>query len=340
MLQFVHDLKIATFRQSKKQTEEGIDGSHVKPAANWPVFDFMNLFLQSKQELATATFELCEDLLADHVVYAEIRFCPTLHMLEGLSETDVVDAVIAGMRQSKIKGGIIICALRTKEPKHSMKMAKLVEQYVGLGVVGFDIAGAETYPLSLHRAALDYLNERQIPMTVHAGEMAVGCLDNIMCAVDARVDRIGHGFAMAFGEGTEHPDVMNAVVQSKIIVECCLTSNLGKIPTYKEHPIREMYHAGVKVSLSSDNALLSSKPDKKLWAKASYELAHLVSACGFSWREARDVLLNAAKGAFVGLQPRPGGGLLGLDAETKLKWCAEYEAMLDEALRDAGVLPP
>ena len=53
---------------------------------------------------------------ATSVRYAEIRFCPTLHCSKGLSEDEIVEAVVQGFQEGSkktgIKGGVLICALR------------------------------------------------------------------------------------------------------------------------------------------------------------------------------------------------------------------------------------
>eukprot|EP01052_Picozoa_sp_SAG31_P079932 SAG31_NODE_39656_length_286_cov_1.374332_2_plen_60_part_01 len=53
------------------------------PGKNWGIFDWMNQFLQSLWELEEGTASLMVSLSEDNVRYAEIRFCPELHTVEG-----------------------------------------------------------------------------------------------------------------------------------------------------------------------------------------------------------------------------------------------------------------
>ena len=64
---------------------------------NWGIFDFCNQFLQTEDQLYTATLDLCQRLCSKNVIYAEIRFCPDLHIVKGLTPEQALLAVIKGM---------------------------------------------------------------------------------------------------------------------------------------------------------------------------------------------------------------------------------------------------
>ena len=179
---------------------------------NWPTFDFCNQFLQMSEELTAATTDLLSRLANENVHYAEIRFCPALHILEGLTSAQAVEAVILGYRsQEAVLGGVIICALRSKTEDHGIEMAKLAGNYLQrsstepVGVVGFDIAGDEgRYPLASPKdpmvAGCRKAKELGVPITIHAGEFVVqNKFDtgaNIRYAVELGARRIGHGIAL------------------------------------------------------------------------------------------------------------------------------------------------
>src|SRR3982074_1727959 len=52
--------------------------------------------MQTPEALHRVAFECVQDLAADSVVYAEVRFAPELHIDKGLSLDAVTDAVLAG----------------------------------------------------------------------------------------------------------------------------------------------------------------------------------------------------------------------------------------------------
>src|ERR1700755_3432944 len=61
--------------------------------------------MQTPEALHRVAFECVEDLAADSVVYAEIRFAPELHIDQGLSLDAVVDAVLAGFADGEKTAG-------------------------------------------------------------------------------------------------------------------------------------------------------------------------------------------------------------------------------------------
>src|SRR5918994_1520679 len=121
--------------------------------------------------------ECAEDLGADGVVYAEVRFAPELHLERGLSLDQVVEAVLAGFADGAgraaaagfpIRVGALLTAMRHNA--RSMEIAELVVRYRDTGVVGFDIAGAEAgHPPTRHLDAFEYLQRENAHFTIHAG---------------------------------------------------------------------------------------------------------------------------------------------------------------------------
>src|SRR5215831_8448798 len=101
--------------------------------------------MQTRQALTRVAAECAEDLAADGVVYAEVRFAPELHVAGGLSLDEVVEAVLEGFRIGSAGRGIIVYALLTamRTAARSLEIAELAVRYRDRGVVGFDIAGAE-----------------------------------------------------------------------------------------------------------------------------------------------------------------------------------------------------
>jgi adenosine deaminase len=131
--------------------------------------------MQTKEQLRLVTLDLFEQLKADNVIYAEIRFAPLLHIEKGLTPPEVVstvnDAVTEGIEKTGVAAGIILCTLRHYSESQSMGTVKLVEQFKGTNVVGFDIAADEAgFPIDNHIAAFTYAKAHGINCTAHAGE--------------------------------------------------------------------------------------------------------------------------------------------------------------------------
>jgi len=284
------------------------DDNAVDQGKNWPVFDFCNQFLQTASELEEATLDLLNRLAEQKVVYAEIRFCPHLHMEEGLTVDQVVEAVIAGVRgQDRVVAGIILAALRSKGSSHGLEIAALSAKYLQktasdpYGVVGMDVAGDEgNYPLSNANASMaagvEEAKRLGVPLTLHAGEWPerFGSVANLEWAVNSGARRVGHGIAARSDEV-----IVKALAEKGVTVEVCLTSNIGngfKVANYGVHPVKILSAGGVAFSLSSDNLLLSG--DHLHAPSPTMELLHLVEDVGLGWEAARKSVLDGLGAAF------------------------------------------
>src|SRR6201991_3408362 len=156
--------------------------------------------MQSADALVRVAAECAEDLATDGVVYAEVRFAPELHVEGGLELDAVVEAVLEGFRVGsaraaergrRIRVGWLLSAKR--HSARSREIAELAVRYWNVGVVGFDIAGAEScFPPPRHLDSFEYLRQQNALFTIHAGE-AFG-LPSIWEALQwCGADRLGHG---------------------------------------------------------------------------------------------------------------------------------------------------
>jgi adenosine deaminase len=125
-------------------------------------FDHTVAVMQTADNLTRVARECVEDLAADGVVYAEIRYAPEQHLEGGLSLEEVVAAVQRGFDEgaAAARGSIVVRQLLTamRHQARSREIAELVVAHRDDGVVGFDIAGAEAgYPPTRHLDAFEYL---------------------------------------------------------------------------------------------------------------------------------------------------------------------------------------
>src|ERR1700734_2039318 len=155
--------------------------------------------MQTRDALIRVAAECAEDLAADGVVYAEVRFAPELHVTADLSLDQVVEAVLEGFRRGSRGQGITVYALLTamRTAARSLEIAELAVRHRDAGVVGFDIAGAEAgSPPSRHLDAFQYIHRENFHITIHAGE-GFG-LPSIWEAVQyCGAERLGHGVRLA-----------------------------------------------------------------------------------------------------------------------------------------------
>ncbi len=294
------DLLRAHLVSSKK------DAPHQEPGGNWNAFDFCNKFLQSATELAEATRQLMDFMVLEHRVRVlEIRFCPALHTLGGLSEDAAVRAVAEtflryfASASKPLRGGVILCALRSKGPAHARETFELAKRWLGRGVIGADVAGDEArFPLQEFDSPLRAAVADGVPLTIHAGEWVAGAAGNVKLAVEVGAKRLGH--ALVLGEDA---GLRKLVREHGVFVETCISSNCAHPDrvadgAYENHPVREMLCDGVKAAgFNCDNVMLSGTPAEQ--PDPTAEIARAVLRCGLTLGQVREVLVNGARASFA-----------------------------------------
>jgi adenosine deaminase len=263
--------------------------------------------MQTRDALVRVAAECAEDLAADGVVYAEVRFAPELHVAGGLSLDEVVQAVLEGFRIGSAGRGIIVYALLTamRTAARSLEIAELAVRYRDRGVAGFDIAGAEAgWPPSRHLDAFQYVARENFHITIHAGE-GFG-LPSIWEALQwCGAERLGHGVRI-MDDIQITPTGMatlgrlaSYVRDRRIPLEMCPTSNVqtGAAPSIEEHPIRLLRQLSFRVTVNTDNRLMSG-------VTLSSEFHRLAETFGYGWRDIEWLTINAMKSAFAHFDER------------------------------------
>lgn len=230
-------------------------------------FDVTLSVMQTEQALERIAFELAEDAHRENVHYMEVRYAPMLHTRRGLKLTKVVEAVLLGLRRARssygIKSNVIICGIRNISAESSYGMAELAVAYKNRGVVGFDLAGAEAdYPAKTHRAAFELVRANNVNCTIHAGE-AYGPESIAQAIHICGAHRIGHGCRLG-----ENGDLLRYVNDHRIPLECCPSSNVqtGAVKSLKNHPLKRYFDLGLRVSINTDNRLITDTTvSKELW---------------------------------------------------------------------------
>jgi adenosine deaminase len=258
--------------------------------------------LQTEEALERVAFEQAEDLARDGVVYFETRFAPIFHTRNGLSHQQVVSAVLKGLERGRkefgISSGLIICAMRNMDV--SLEMAELAVDFRERGVVGFDLAGEEGgYPPKKHVEAFHYIQRQNFNITIHAGE-GFG-KESIWQAIQyCGAHRIGHGtrliddIAVADGKAVKLGTLAQYVLDKRIPLEICLISNVhtGAARSLSEHPFKILYREKFRVTLNTDNRLMSDTTMTK-----EFEAAR--DTFGLSLEDFEKITINAMKSAFL-----------------------------------------
>lgn len=215
--------------------------------------------MQTREQLRLVTLDLFKQLKSDNVLYAEIRFAPLQHTLQGLTPAEVVEAVQAateeGINTYGVDAGIILCTLRHYSEAQSMETVLLVNQFKGTHVVGFDIAADEAgYPINNHIKAFEFAKANNIPCTAHAGE-AKGAESVWETLKNFYPSRIGHGVRSA-----EDTLLLSFLKANNIHLEVCPTSNVqtNVFNKIEDHSADTIYKAGVSMSINTDARTISN----------------------------------------------------------------------------------
>lgn len=256
-------------------------------------FDITLSVLQDFDSIRRVAYELAEDAAKENVKYLEVRFCPLLHTNKGLSMHMIIKAVLQGLgdaeRQYDILTGVIICGLRHMTPESSVDLARLAIDFKNRGVVAFDLAGGEYgNPAKDHKDAFYVVLNENINCTIHAGE-AFGPESISQALHYCGAHRIGHGTRLH-----EDRDLMNYVNDHRVPLEICLTSNLQTkaIDKLENHPLRQYYELGLRVTINTDNRLMSH-------TTVTDELLLAAQVFDFDAHDLANLIINGFKSAFL-----------------------------------------
>ncbi|HUQ79353.1 MAG TPA: adenosine deaminase [Patescibacteria group bacterium] len=268
--------------------------------------------LQERDAIIRVAAECAEDLAADGVVYAEVRYAPELSTERGMSLDEVVEANLEGFRIGMERAAaagtpivmkMLVTAMR--QAARSVEVAECAIRWRDAGVVGFDIAGPEDgYRPTRHLDAFDRVRRENFHITIHAGE-SFG-LPSIWEALQfCGAERLGHGVRIV-DDITVRDDgsvalgrLATFVRDRRVPLEMCPTSNVhtGAAASVAEHPIDLLRRLRFRVTLNTDNRLMSG-------VSMSSEFAALDAAFGIGLGEMEWMTINALKSAFAPFDER------------------------------------
>ena len=286
-----------------KLAEAMTEGANRKDLALYlETFEHTVAVMQTADSIARVAKECAEDLNADGVVYAEIRFAPELHTTQGLTLDDAIEAAQSGFAAGADGANLTIRTICSgmRHADNALPVAEAAVRWRDRGVVGFDIAGPEDgYPADMHIEAFHFCRRENFHITIHAGE-AYGPRSIWKAVQYCGAERLGHGIRIIedINRNKNGEPVLGNLAHylrdRRIPLEICPTSNLhtGLTDNMTDHPISELIDLRFRVTVNTDNRLMSN-------VTLTSELAALVDAFGYGWDQLRWLTINAMKSSFL-----------------------------------------
>ncbi|MGJ8580867.1 MAG: adenosine deaminase [Psychromonas sp.] len=238
-------------------------------------------------------YENVQDAKNALIDYTELRFSPYYMALKhNLPVQGVVEAVIAGVadgsRDFNVKTNLIGIMSRSYGSEAcQIELDGLLSQKDKL--VAVDLAGDELgKPGGLFVNHFKQVRDAGLRVTVHAGEAAGA--ESIWQAIQTLgAERIGHGV-----KAIEDPKLMDYLVENRIGIESCITSNLqtSTIADISKHPIKTFLNHGVLACLNTDDPAVEG-----IELPFEYEVA--APNAGLSIEQIKQAQINGLEIAFL-----------------------------------------
>lgn len=260
-------------------------------------FELPLQLMQDAAALSRVTADLIGELAAQGLRYAEIRFAPQLHTRRGLTQREAVEAVLAGRSAGMalhpgIGTGILLCAMsvgpETVNMDANLETVRLAREYLGRGVAGIDLAGAEgIVPLRNFAPVFELARAQGVPFTCHAGDSQGP--ETVRDALDFGAKRIGHGHHII-----QNRELCLRAIREGVTLEICPTSNIQchTEPSYEEHPAKTLLDMGVAVTINTDNMVLAD-------VTLDREYDHCLEQMGFSYDDLIHMNMNSVRASFM-----------------------------------------
>jgi adenosine deaminase len=270
-------------------------------------YDKVAALFRTEADYASLAESYLTELASVGTIYSEIIVSPDHGDRIGLGADaylgGITDGIHAAREKTGIEARIIVTGERHCGPESVIAAAQYAARSKNPLLTGFNMAGEERMGrVADYARAFDIARDAGLGLTIHAGEVC-GAF-SVADALDlVRPSRIGHGVRVI-----EDPALVERLVELGTVLEVCPGSNiaLSVFPDFESHPLRQLYDAGVRVCINSDDP-----PFFRTSLEREYELA--AGVMGFAEAEINAMTRTALEAAFV-------------DEPTRLRLLARFDA--------------
>jgi len=161
----------------------------------------------------------------------------------------IYDAVWKESQRRDIQVRWILDSVRHFGAEPGMEVAKFAVSRRDDGVIAYGIGGDEARgPAEWFRDVFAFARDGGLHLVCHAGETTGP--GSVWAALEIGAERIGHGIAAA-----RDPALLARLRELNVPLEVCISSNVctGVAASIEQHPVRELYDAGVPIVLNTDD---------------------------------------------------------------------------------------
>ncbi len=257
------------------------------------VYGIVTDCLRTADDYALIAYEFGSDCARQNIRYAEVTFTIADNMrATGLPWQAILEGLNSGRTQARDELGADwrwVFDITRDYPETQDRVLEIALAARDQGVVALGLGGSEAlFPPELFVRPFSRAHDVGLARVPHAGEMA-GPVSIWTALRQLHADRIGHGVRCV-----EDPALVEYLRDHQVPLEICPTSNirLGVYPDYAAHPLRELWDAGLLVTINSDDPSMFG-------TDLNQEYEALIDQFGFSLDELDQISLNAVRASFL-----------------------------------------
>jgi len=249
--------------------------------------------LRTKDDYRLIAYEYGSECARQNIHYAEVTFTIVTNMiLTGLSWQEILEGLNKGREQARKDFGVCwqwVFDIVRNNPETQETVLDIALAARGMGVIALGLGGTEDgFPPDMFVDVFRRAEDEQLHRVPHAGEIAGS--QSVWSALKLlHAERIGHGV-----RSIEDPILVEYLKTNSIPLEICPTSNirLKVYPDYAHHPLRQLWDAGLLLTVNSDDPPLFGTDLNK-------EYQVLVKYFNFTQTELEQISMNAIQACFL-----------------------------------------